>query len=369
MANFFKKIFTGGDSFLGVDIGASSIKIVQLKKSKGVVVLETYGELALGPYADLEIGRATNLSSGSITDALKNLLKEANTSATDCGVSIPLRSSLVFTISMPKLDMKQLEKMIPIEARKYIPVPISEVNLDWNIIPKGDDMGTNPQGEEIKKEEETVDVLIAAIHKDTITKQEEIVKNAKLDLKFIEIEIFSTLRAITSQNMFNFVVLDMGSGSTKLYVIDKGIVRDSHVIGQGSQDITLNISRTLGMAIADAEKEKRRIGMEGETQEEEKISNIIATNLEYIFSETNKAVLQYQKKYNKNIDKIIITGGGAVVKGMSRLASLKLETEVEIADPFSKVESPAFLDDLLKQVGPEFTVALGLALRGLKEAE
>ena len=94
---------------------------MQAKKQKGQAVLETYGELALGPYADLEIGRATKLPPDKIVEALQDVLKESNTSTVDCAVAIPMKSSMVSVIKIPTLDEKQLPKMIPLEARKYIP--------------------------------------------------------------------------------------------------------------------------------------------------------------------------------------------------------------------------------------------------------
>ena len=143
MANFLSNIV--GDLFdkksksvLGIDIGSSSIKIVQLSQKKGHAVLETYGELALGPYAGKSVGEATNLPPEKIVEAISDMLKEKEVNITTrvCGVAIPFSSSLMAVIEMPVEPQKQLESMIPIEARKYIPVPISEVALDWYIIPK-----------------------------------------------------------------------------------------------------------------------------------------------------------------------------------------------------------------------------------------
>lgn len=369
------KLFgTKTKGFLGIDIGASSIKVVQLNKKKGVAVLETYGELSLGPYAKTEVGRATNLSAQEIAEALKNLLEESNVSATECGISIPLRSSLVFTMQVPAVNQKQLAQIIPIEARKYIPVPISEVSLDWKVIPKESPtissfVGEEAEGEITKNKMENLDILVVAIHNDTITRQNEIVKNLNLDLSFLEIEIFSTIRASSGQNVMNFAILDMGSGATKLYLVEKGVVRDSHIIGRGSQDITLNISRSTNISVEEAEKLKVKIGVEAMSEEEKKVSEVVSSNLEFIFSEVNKVILNYQKKYNRNIDKLVIAGGGAIVRGILPFAKSHVEVDVEIIDPFSKVESPAFLDDLLKQVGPGFGVALGVALRGLKQQD
>jgi type IV pilus assembly protein PilM len=135
MSNFLDKLFTGfsqkkGVSVLGIDIGSASIKVVQLKREKGRAILETYGEIALGPYAGTQIGRSTKLPSDKIAEALLDVMREANVTTIDSAISIPMRSSMVSVISLPRLTDKQMVEMVPIEARKYIPVPISEVSLD-----------------------------------------------------------------------------------------------------------------------------------------------------------------------------------------------------------------------------------------------
>jgi len=150
----FSKIFGGGTeetSVLGVDIGSSAIKIVQIKKKHGQAVLETYGELALGPYGGHGIGQAVVLPTEKIAEAVSDLLKEkeVNITTRKCGLSIPFTSSLMSLVEMPKVSDKQLGVMIPIEARKYIPVPISEVMLDWSVIPKPETK--KGQGESVGK--------------------------------------------------------------------------------------------------------------------------------------------------------------------------------------------------------------------------
>ena len=94
---------------------------------------------------------------------------------------------------------------------------------------------------------------------------------------------------------------------------------------------------------------------------------ILGGTINYIFSETNRVILNYQKKYNKNISKVVLTGGGAGLKGLRELAAQQLAMPVENANPFAKVEAPAALAPVLGESGPEFTVAVGLALRSLQD--
>ena len=133
---FLSSLFKKETSVLGIDIGSSAVKVVQVKKKHGRAVLETYGELALGPYAGIEVGRATNLPAEKRIEAVKDILREAKTTTVICGAALPLSASLISFITIPPVPDKQVGDVVAIEARKYIPVPLSEVLLDYSIIPR-----------------------------------------------------------------------------------------------------------------------------------------------------------------------------------------------------------------------------------------
>ncbi len=378
MPNFFSNLFSGvlgkpSQSVIGLDIGSSSIKVVQLRRKSGRAILETYGELALGPYANQGVGQATNLPNDKIIEAIGDLLKEKEVKVTTrlCGIAIPFVSSLMTVIEMPLVPLKQLASMIPIEARKYIPVPISEVTLDWSIIPKD----TNPQSDPSPLTDQggaplaqKIEVLIVAIHNDTLSRYKEIVTKGSLEASFFEIEIFSTMRAVLDQEATPIMIIDMGATSTKLYIVERGILRGSHTINRGSQAVTNSLSKSLGLSLGDAEVLKREKGLEG-VAGGVGIKDIIVTTLNYIFSEANHIILAYEKKYNKNVSKVILVGGGSALKGVLDIAKTSFQTEVVSGDPFSKVVAPAFLEEILRITGPEFAVAVGVALRKLQEVE
>jgi len=343
-------------------------------------VLETYGEIALGPYSDIKlgVGQSTNLPAVKIAEAVTDLIREANVTTTRAGISIPFSSSLVSLISLPALDKSKLASMIPLEARKYIPVPISEVMLDWFIVP-GEEKQTPVSSPEAKEGKKTppagaakrIEVLLVAIHNSTLNKYNEIVQATKLDVGFFEIEIFSTIRAVIEQSVTPVMVLDMGSANTKLYIVEYGVVKASHVISSGGQDITQTLSKSLSISVSKAEELKRDFGVSdaGLNKDADTINSkeIISSGLDRIFNEASKVLMQYQKKHNKNISNVILTGGGATLKGILPLAKNHFEVEVSMSNPFTKVESPAFFEKVLKEIGPEFAVAVGLALRQLQE--
>jgi type IV pilus assembly protein PilM len=321
------------------------------------------------------------LTSDKIAQALMDLMKEkeVNITTRKCGISIPFSSSLMSVIEMPEVSSKQLAVMVPLEARKYIPVPIAEVMLDWSVIPKSEvraedskeyanveENSSTAMGTKALPSLAKIDVLIVAIHNETVARYQDIVAKSGLEAGFFEIEIFSTMRAVLDETIQPVMIVDIGAASTKVYVIERGVIRASHTVNRGSQDITSTLSKSLGIAPERAEVMKRQVGLVGD---DKSFKEAIILTLDYIFAEANNTLLAFEKKYNKTISKVILVGGGSALKGLSDLAKNNFKTKVFSADPFSKVTAPAFLQNILKETGPEFAVAIGLALRRLAEEE
>ncbi len=366
MASFFGSFFDKPTSVIGIDIGSSAIKVVQIKKKRGHAVLETYGELALGPYAGTEIGRATNLPVEKVIEAVKDILRESKTTTTSCGVALPLSSSLITFITIPPVSGKQIAEVVALEARKYIPVPLDEVMLDWSPIPREESFVTEDESSQTEKQGS--DFLVVAIHNEYLSNYQQIMSGSGLHPSFYEIEIFSSIRVVVDHGVHTDMIIDVGARSTKLYIVERGVLRASHIINKGSQDITLALSKALSIPVAEAENMKTSYGLKGGPEYKE-MKEIITVNLDYIFYEANSAILTYQKKYAKNVSKVILTGGGVLLKGFLDLAKISFQTEIVYADPFGKLETPAFLADEFAKAGPEFAVAIGIALRRLSELE
>ena len=375
MDNPLKKIFgsTGlfasdqGGSAVGIDIGSSAIKVVEIKKKGGKAVLETYGAIALGPYGGLDIGAVTNLPAEKIVEALKEVLKQSGVTSRETALAIPVQLSLIFTLELPaSVKAEEMGEIVPTEARKYIPVPITEVSLDYFVLPQKElsfEEENNPSlpVAEVGKKE----VLVIALQNDAVAKYRSIISQCALSASFFEIEIFSSIRANFEHELSLVLLMDFGASRTKLTLVEFGMVKSYHTINRGGADITFSISKTLGIAFAEAEKMKKEFGL-FENGAEKTLSDIIKTHLDYIFSETNNVLLGYEKKYGRTISKVILSGGGSLLKGLKEVADNNFRAETEIGHPFGKVGAPAFLDKVLTATGPEFAVAIGLALRKLQ---
>jgi type IV pilus assembly protein PilM len=358
--SFLSTIFgkKGNRSVVGLDIGSSSLKVVQLRRQGGTAVLETYGELALGPYAGAEVGQATNLPADKIAATLKDLMREANITSTDAGVSIPFSRSLLTMVELPHSDDPEQQKtIIGLEARKYIPVPVTEVQLDWFVVPEPAVEGAAPPAKE--------KVLIVAVHNDELSLLQSVIAGAGLIASFYEIEIFSTVRSVVDEPVKPVLVLDIGASATKVYVVERGVVAFSHNIPQGGQDVTRTIASAGSIPVRTAEQLKKEHGFaDGKGVYERKTIELVFSR---IFQEAKRVLTQYETANHKAISGIVLTGGGGVTKDLGSYAKEFFSVPVTVADPFAKTDAPAFMRPVLKEIGPEFAVAVGIALRKLEE--
>ncbi len=366
LSGVFQSGATG--SVIGIDIGASAVKVVQIKKEGGRAVLETYGSLSLAPFAEGEVGQVVPVLEEALVKAVDSLFKEANVTTKNSAMSIPASSSLVFLVELPgNVNEKELPEIIHNEARRYIPVPITEVAIDWWLVPKRPldsvtDDSMQPTEKEIK--EEKTKVLVAAIHNEALEKYKSLVTDAKLETDFFEIEMFSSVRSTIGQDLSTTVLLDLGASKTKISIVDRGVIQDFHIINRGSHDITTSLVAGLGVTFHDAEAIKKEFGLY-DNPKQPKSAEVIKTVLDYIFFESGQVVLNYEKKYNKSISKVVLIGGGVLLKGILDVVKEKFKTEVELGNPFTRIQAPAFLETVLAESGPEFAVAAGLALRKL----
>lgn len=344
------------ESVLGVDIGTSSIKIVQAREVKGSAMLENYAEIALGPYAGAEVGQAVNPTPEKVAEALGDVLKAANITARTGGFSVPLSGSLISVINLPTRDTSTFQTMIPIEARKYIPVPVSEVALDWFAIPEEEEKFLEPN--KAAEHANTTDVLLVAIHNQVLERLGTITKTAGTSPRFFEVEPFSMARASYEHTTTPVMLIDLGASSTRIYVIEFGIISVSHTVPRGAQDLTLALAKSQSITFQEAESAKREKGITK--------ADAGSAVLDFIFSEARRIYLTYQRKEGKVISGVVLLGGGAELKGIRDSAAKFFDANVVLGNPFEKVAAPAFIADVLKETGPSFSSAIGLALRALQ---
>jgi type IV pilus assembly protein PilM len=218
-----------------------------------------------------------------------------------------------------------------------------------------------------------IEVLLVAIHNDTIAKFRSIAADASLQVAFFEIEVFSAVRAVLEHGIAPVAVVDMGAATTKFYVVERGLIHESHIINHGAQDLTLAASRALNLSVAQAEEYKRHFGLvESPTSGtaaagHPQLRQSLELSLSPLFSELSRTIAGWESRTNQALSSLVLTGGGATLKGLLPFAQKIIQTEIRLSQPFDKAQAPAFLESILKEAGPEFSVAVGLALRRLQE--
>jgi len=356
------------DTVVGIDIGTSAIKVVELRHEGGRAVLSTYGALALGQYNEKGfVGQTVNLDVELLATALKDVLRETNIKNDNIVLGIPSSSCIIFILQLPaEIEERDHATVIPTEAKKYIPVPLTDVSLDWYVIPRREDSGTESRVVSESGGNAKMSILVVATLNETLVKYTQVLQKCQLPIDSLEIEVFSNIRSIMTRELFPVLIVDIGASKTKLAIVEHGIVETFRLVNRGSQDMTMGIAHSLEMPFDKAEAIKKENGLVP-TPEHPHVPEILKTHLAGIFQEANATVLAYEKRYNKNIGKVIFTGGGAMTRGLLEYAAQNFSAEIALADPFSKIESPVFLSGVLKTTGPEFSTAIGLAMKKLTQ--
>ena len=349
----FKFLAGKPSSVVGINIGSVSTKVVQLRYESERAILETYGELKNEGYlktADsIQQAGALHYLDKDIGSLLADVLRESKVTTKDSVFSIPASAAFLTLMSFPRSLEREIAAAVPYEARKYVPIPISEVAFEWMIMDSAE-----PRDE--------IEVLLVAVPKEIVQKITRVAEIANINLLALEVEPFSMVRSLVGRDNTPTAIVNFGHQSTTVAFVDRGILRIAHTIGRGSQELTRALERGLGIGPERAETVKKDAGM-SERIEEREITSVMAPLLETLFVDIERLVSLYNRKAERKVQKVNLTGGGANLKGIVEYAVSKFGIEVTRGNPFSRVVTPPFMGPILTNIGPEFSVAVGLALR------
>ena len=346
---------------VGIDIGSASMKVVELQEKKGVLTLSTYGEIQLGPYARKAVGEAVMLDKTAEQEALVDIIRESNVQAKNGVFAMPLSSSFVTNVSIEAGPDDDVSSMVRVEARKVIPASLSEVTLDWAEVEVAN---KEKKDKDKDSEEENVrNILIASIQNSALERFNNLMRFVGLNKPPTEIECFSTIRSLHGDEE-NIAIIDIGATSSKLYIVRKGLLMRMYRIRAGGAVATSKIAEQNNLDFTEAENQKLNTHREAEDFAELKRAHDSCYGR--AFREFNQVIREYENKTSNVITSIYLSGGGAQFPGIDMQLKDVLSRDVVLANPFSKVSHPAFMDDYLKEIGPSFTVALGAALRAFE---
>ncbi|MCL5666274.1 MAG: type IV pilus assembly protein PilM [Patescibacteria group bacterium] len=337
----FPQLFSKKKKILGVDIGTSNIKIAQISH-EGKPVLDTYGMVNTS-YQLLSKNDETAIS--KTAHLLKTLAAKAEVSTKRCVISFP--NSAVFTsvIQLPRMNDQELGSAVEFEAKKYVPLSLSEIDLSWTVISEG------------KPEENVLSVLLTAVPKQVTQNYMQVFSLAGLEPEVGEIEALALIRSLIGNIPMNCVIIDIGAKTTGLNIIENGFLRLSRNLNIGGDTITNKIAQSLNISLARAEQFKKDFGVSSSTFIPETIKPV----LNIIKGEVKQLLTIYQS-HNLKVDKILLVGGGANLPGITEYFS-DLGISIERGDPLKAVGYSQDLESVLKRYSLNLPIAIGLALR------
>jgi len=360
MAFSFSKILTslggtkkpvGSSTVVGIDIGSASVKVVEIVDENNQLRLATYGELQLGPYGKAPLGFSVDLTVEERTEAIVDVLRESNSKADTAILTVQLAQSFVTSIALNAKE-EEIAARVPVEARKVIPVPLSDVALEWVEVPP---LPNTP--------ENVHEILVAAIQKSSMDETKQIIASLQKKSSTPEIEVFSAVRALSGEEEV-LVIIDCGAKNNKLYIVQEGYLRRLHRVQAGGSLATQRVADLLSLEFAEAENIKRNFDAGSEQGAD--IKKAVLSTYERSMQEFKRALSQYELRSGAKISRVVVTGGAATFPEFAAFVAYALDRPVELADPFSKISYPAFMEDTIKEIGPTFSVALGAALRNFE---
>lgn len=340
------------NDFLGIDIGTTTIKIVELKKQKGKLKLADYG--ILEKYGHLErINDAIQTSSFKLLEEstallLQKVLVQMKPETKKTYMALPSFSSFVSLVEFPQMTNKEIAQAIKYQAGQYIPIPLKEVTLDWYPVEK--------KGEKIK-------ILLVAVPTDTIQRYVKVATLAKLNLRELELETVAVARLFGKKEQEPIAIVDIGGRTTSISVVDQGTLRLSHNIDTAGGDLTQVIASGMGIDPLRAEKLKRAYGLNIRNRGEINIVHLLIPLLDVIKRETEKAINNYYLRSKVTVKKVLLTGGGSCLRGIEDYYSKSLSLPVLRADPFNQglVSYDPQFAPIIRDIGPTLTTACAVA--------
>jgi len=342
---------------IGVDIGTSSIKIVELEKRKGIS-LTNYGVLGADYFhgKDIRVREKGSLSidEEKITQAIGAILKEAQIKTRQAYFSIPDFASFFTTFELPPMPENEVAEAVKYEAPRRIPLPLSEVVLDWQLI----------KGGPTKDGKTPLRVLLVAVPNNVIDQYQKVAQNAGLKIQALEAEVFGVMRALVKYQDKTGVVclIDVGERSTTINIVSQGILKLSHSFDISGEDFNRVLSEALQIDIKKAEIIKRMYGITGEHKS---LQDIVRPLANAITEKTKSVFDEIYLQDKERVGKVILSGGGAILPGLIDYFHKSLDVPIEIANPFLDINYHPTLETALKRLSPSFTIAVGMAQRGL----
>jgi len=349
---------------LGLDIGSSSVKLVQLKDAgKRGYTLEAFGVVPLPPEAIVD---GALMNSSAIVEAIKQLVSQFKLKNKDVAIGVSGHSVIIKKISMPRMTQEELEESIQWEAEQYIPFDVKDVNIDVQILtPPDADTGTGQ-----------MDVLLVAAKKDMINDYTSVVSEAGLNPICVDVDAFAV------QNSFEInyevpktetvVLVNAGASVVNINVIANGVTTFTRDVTMGGNQFTEEIQKQLNVSYDEAEKLKvgGDAAQDSDSVVPQEVERVIQGVADQMAGEIQRSLDFYTATAaDSHIARLYLSGGTAKIPALFKVIEQRVGVPVEILNPFKGIEidNRKFDPNTVMESAPSAAVGVGLALRRTNE--
>ena len=360
---------------LGIDIGNSAIKVVQMKKGPNGPQLVG---LAIEPVPENALVDGAINDPQAIANIIKAIKKQNNLATDNCVTALAAQNAILRFVPFPVMPDPELEIAVKNEAEHYVPYPLEEVTLDFAKLTQYEEEGMA-----------RCLVLLVVAQKEYVNQLQSVFKEAGISLDAVDIDTLSALNALEGSLKAGkpvaegeeppavadadkgevVAVISIGARTTNVNILKNGVLRFTRPIPIAGNNITALIQNVFKESFAEAERTKIEegvLGLSGQEEGNQEFTEIVQTTIEELAGEIRRS-FDYFKAQTREplIHRVILTGGTSKLKNLDVFLTNEFGIDVEMADPLQGIEvaipNPEVLEDYLQ----DFTVAIGLALRGV----
>jgi len=345
---------------LAVDIGTHSVKLAQISGSKNKFELMNF---SIMPLSEGCVVDGVVQETDEVVDTLEKMIKVEKIDTKYAVASIAGEAVIIKKIRVQRMSAKDLAENIQSEAEQYIPFDIDDVSIDFQIL------DTKAGHSEGNQKEETMEILLVAVQKDIIESRLDLLYDVGLRPAIIDLDVFAMVNAfelgvgLNAGEQEAIAVIDLGDSFTHLNILQDGLTAYTRDIPFGGSQCTSKLMSKFKLPYKEIAKLK--FGAIPPEIKSEEVVEIIVKSFDKVLSEVQKSFEFFSTTSNSQVDRVLLTGGGALIAGVDGLFSHHLETPVEILNPMKgiKVNKRKFDQKTIDLMGPLSTVAIGLAAR------
>jgi type IV pilus assembly protein PilM len=362
------------NAYLGLDVGTSSLKLVELVDRKKRHELVTYAQANV-PNILLHPGKNEEEAIQRMATLVARMMDRASVSTDVVVAALP--SSIVFStvLMLPALSDTELDKAVHFAARDIVPADLEEMVLGWSRVGFDPHMDTDhsssatpaPIAASALTAATTIPIFLTAAPVNVVNRYSKLMERLKLQLLALEVETFPLARSLLTGPADTSLIVDIGDLTTAFHIIDKGTPQVSYTVEYGGRHITTKLAQSLGITEEQAEQQKVKFGLSKDAPQAVQLASQAA--VQELIDKARSFLQQYTTQYQRPIRKTVLIGGGANLRELKDVWAKVFGHATMIGNPWRGLSYPAELENRLMTLGPTYAVAIGLAMRGLHKVQ